>query len=105
VFIKFEDFDRSWLQEKTRNGKWSVRKTLVDTHCAQLVHEFEDNKKLKKKAKRDAGCMKITDFLETDNAEPDIKDVDNSNISLPTQVDFKTPLAIVTESSKLVTGI
>lgn len=60
---------------------------------------------MKKKTKKDAGCLKITDFLEPDDVEPELKEVKNPDTSLPLQVKLSKTSWMITESSNLATGI
>eukprot|EP00210_Caulerpa_lentillifera_P003136 g2996.t1 len=89
---KFEEFDQTWLEEKTRNGKWSIRKTLVDEHCSELFQQFEEDKKhKKKKKKRSDGCLKITNFLESKPTESEISPAGDANTTQVKVSEFKTP--------------
>lgn len=62
---QYEAFDRKWLTEKASDGKWHLRKTLVDDHYADLVRAFKNTKGKKRgKAQIEDECRKITDFFK-----------------------------------------
>lgn len=68
VGLDYEEVDTRWLEKV--DGKWPIRKSLVDDSYADLVRVFKNGKVRKKEKKNpEATCRKITEFFtSTDNA-------------------------------------
>lgn len=65
IHVQYEEFDEKWLKEKATDGKWRLRKTLIDDYYTDLVREFKHGKGRKKEKKTvEAACHKITDFFK-----------------------------------------
>ena len=61
------EFDLLWLREKAEGGRWSLRKTLVDSTYADMVRKLASQKGKKGKKTDSAAATtsrKITDFFK-----------------------------------------